>query len=94
MLFRPLPYLAAGAFGALRLGRSEWEPTVNLGLRPFGNAWLTLFGDYSLAAGRKLPRGNSLSALSRSRSKRCGFRCASYPGRPACPPACGSDSAA
>lgn len=45
-LSRPNRYLSIGLTGALSLGGATREAVVDVGVRPFGNQLVTLFGDY------------------------------------------------
>ena len=48
-LFRPNPYLSLGLVGTLSIqSRSNNEGVIDLAARPFGDEFVTIFGDYAL----------------------------------------------
>ncbi|MEK6757443.1 MAG: hypothetical protein AABZ02_14920, partial [Bacteroidota bacterium] len=57
-LFRPNPYLSLGLVGTLSTqSRGADEGVVDLAARPFGNEFLTVFGDYALQSKQTLADG-------------------------------------
>ncbi len=62
---RPIPHISLGLFGAVTWSGADWEVVLDLAIRPFGNGWLTLFGDYALRDGQGIIGGDlSFGALS------------------------------
>jgi protease-4 len=60
---RPWPYLSLGVTGSSLYSGSAMEATVDLGLRPLGTPFLTLFGDYTLgSAGGELSNAWKIGA--------------------------------
>lgn len=47
-LARPFRYLSVGFVGNIATEGHSRQGIVDIGLRPFGNEWLTLFGDYAV----------------------------------------------
>jgi protease-4 len=56
-LIRPDRHLSLGLTGLLALSGGDREATAELGLRPFGNELITLFGDYNIQRGIELKDG-------------------------------------
>ncbi len=47
-LIRPMRYVSLGMTGRFATEGGSREGVFDIGLRPFGNEWLTLFGDYAI----------------------------------------------
>jgi len=56
-MIRPDRHLSLGLTGLLALSGGDREATAELGLRPFGNELVTLFGDYNIQRGFELKDG-------------------------------------
>ncbi|MCH8125967.1 S49 family peptidase [candidate division KSB1 bacterium] len=53
-LFRPNKYLSMGFVGNFSLQSKDKEGIVDIGLRPFGSSFLTIFSDAALQKGQKI----------------------------------------
>jgi protease IV len=58
LLFRPLEYVSLGAVFSQQVGGSGQQAVVDVAARPFGNEWLTFFGDFAVNNNQHLKDGN------------------------------------
>jgi len=57
-IHRPGRGLSLGLNGVFSVDSAAREGLVDVGLRPFGSPWITLFGDYALRNGQSLDEGD------------------------------------
>ncbi len=51
---RPFKYLSVGLAGHWAMNNDDFRGILDAGVRPFGNSWLTLFGDASMTSSQRL----------------------------------------
>jgi protease IV len=57
-IIRPSRTMSIGLSGFFENAYNPQEGILDVGVRPFGRSWLTLFGDYSIHHGQTLDEGN------------------------------------
>jgi protease-4 len=57
-LVRPDPHVSVGLVGSATSSGGRTEAAIDLGLRPLGNEWLTIFSDYAIQDGQALKNGS------------------------------------
>jgi protease-4 len=57
-LVRPDPHVSVGLIGSATSSGGRTEGAIDLGIRPFGREWLTVFGDYAIQDYQTLKNGS------------------------------------
>lgn len=57
-LVRPDPHVSVGLVGNATTSGGRTEAAIDLGIRPLGNEYVTLFTDYAIQTGQTLKQGN------------------------------------